>query len=95
MGCICCGREEADVKLPSHMGDLRACYPCVLKHGEKKLADEADRLLTDWYLGKPHQPVCLVCGDPMVIRSDGSRLMWCDDCEAKRVAHTHAIARQG
>jgi len=95
MGCICCGKEEAEVKLPSHMGNLRACYPCVFKHGEKKLAAEADRLLTEWYMGQPHQPVCLVCGNPLIIESDGFRPMWCDECEAKRVAHTHAIARQG
>ncbi len=95
MGCVCCGREEADYKLPAHMGNLVACYPCVIKHGAEKLAKEADRLLVEWYLGKPHQPVCLVCGVPMIISSDGSRPMWCDKCETRRVAHTHAISRQG
>jgi len=95
MGCICCGREEADIKLEAHMGNLRACYPCVIKHGAKELAAEADRQLTEWFLGKPHQPVCLVCGQPLIINPDGTRPVWCEDCEKKRVAHTHAIARRG
>lgn len=95
MGCICCGRQEADNKLPSHMGNLRACHPCVYRHGAENLAKEADRLLVDWYMGKPHQPVCLVCGTPMIIAPDGSRPVWCEPCEAKRVAHTHASAKRG
>ena len=90
MGCIACGREEADYKLPAHMGNLKACYPCVIKHGADKLAKEADRLLVEWYLGKPHQPVCLMCGNPVIITPRGTRPVWCDECEAKRVAYVNA-----
>jgi hypothetical protein len=95
MGCICCGKEEAEVKLPAHMGNLRACYPCVIRHGAKELATEADRLLTEWFLGRPHQPVCLVCGVQVVIYSDGTRPLWCDACEKKRVAYVNDVARSG
>jgi len=95
MGCVCCGKEVAEIRLPSHMGNLRACHPCVFKHGEKELAAEADRLLIEWYMGKPHQPVCLVCGDPIIISPDGTRPMWCDKCEVKRVAQVNGLARHG
>jgi hypothetical protein len=92
MGCICCGRDVPLEKLPAHMGNLGACAPCVSRHGAQKLADEADRLLTEWYFGKQPPPVCLVCGDPVLIDSKGVRPLWCQKCEDKRVAYTHAHA---
>ncbi len=94
MNCICCGKEGAEVKLPAHMGNLRACHPCVFRHGAENLAKEADRLLTEWFMGKPHQPICLVCGTPVIIYPDGSRPLWCDECEQKRVNHNNALARR-
>jgi hypothetical protein len=72
------------------MGNLKACHPCVFKHGAEKLAKEADRLLVEWYMGRPHQPVCLMCGNPVIITSRGTRPVWCDECEAKRVAYVNA-----
>lgn len=95
MGCISCGHEVTDLlPLPSHLGNLKACSSCISKHGAEKIAREADRLLTDWYLNQPPPPTCLVCGEPVLINNDGSRPLWCQKCEKKRVNYVNAQARR-
>ena len=94
MLCICCGNDTRQLfPVPAHIGNLRACGPCISKHGLENIAAEADRLLTEWFLGQLPEPVCGVCGDPVIVYPDGSHPMWCQKCEAKRKAYVNAHAR--
>jgi LSD1 subclass zinc finger protein len=89
--CICCGKEETPTFLiPSHIGSLRACAVCLNRVGSEELAMEADRLLTDFYMGQRPKPVCPVCKTPLILYPDGSTPMWCARCEEER----KAIVRQ-
>ena len=92
MPCVCCGREEALSPLPAHMGNLKACFPCIGKHGAENIAQEADRLLAEYYFFQRPAPVCLVCGDPVLEHSDGSCPMWCQECEDRRKRYVNAQA---
>jgi hypothetical protein len=85
MPCICCGKEDVPTfPLPSHIGNLKACATCHAKIGSRELALEADRLLTDFYMGQKPKPVCPVCKEALILYPDGSVPMWCSSCEVKR-----------
>ena len=95
MACICCGSDSRElVPIPTHIGNLRACAPCVQKHGLENIAAEADRLLSDWFIDLIPEPQCAVCGGKILLNSDGTHSVWCQECEAKRKAYVNAQARR-
>ena len=95
MPCVCCGRDENLVGIKGkHIGNLMACTPCMAKYGGDNIAAEADRLIVKYFLGKPIDPVCAVCGDPVLMAPDGNIPMWCQKCEQKRLAFVNAQARR-
>ena len=86
MQCICCGNNGITTyPIPSHIGNLRACATCIGKFGIDNLAIEADRLLTDYFVGQTPQPKCAVCGSPvLLINASGAHPVWCQRCELQR-----------
>jgi len=93
MACVSCGREVPLEKLPSHLGNLGACAPCISKHGAVKLANEADRLLAEYFFFEKPAPHCLCCGAPLIMEPSGWRPMWCQNCEVERKAYVAKLAR--
>lgn len=78
-GCCCCGNEERPLhKLPTHIGTLGACAPCIAKHGLTNLSNEADRILSI-YQAK-HEPKCLGCGSQILQLPNGHYPTLCGAC---------------
>lgn len=85
MACVCCGRDGIPTfSIPSHVGTLKACASCHARFGSDELGLEADRLLTDFYMGQKPAPVCPICKAALILYPDGSVPMWCSGCEGKR-----------
>ena len=89
--CCNCGNNTRELfVLPTHIGTLKACGPCLSKYGEKTLAEEADRIMSQWVA--LHEPHCLMCHEPVLLNLDGSAPVLCASCiyrgrEIMREAH--------
>lgn len=79
-GCVNCGAEDRELHtLPTHVGTLQACAPCISKFGLKTLADEADRILAA-YKYEVLGPTCFCCREPVMLNIDGTAPTLCRSC---------------